>query len=64
MFYLVSVELLPTAVSPVGGAAAPAVAACCVALSAASLTSAGSCTVNNASLNQHREKYDDQQPCR
>lgn len=49
-----SVELLLTAVSPAGGAAAPGVAAGWAPLSAASLTSAGSCAVNNTSLNQHR----------
>lgn len=51
--YLVSVELLLTAVSPVGSTAAPAVTAGWNPLSVASLTSAGSYTFNNSSLNQH-----------
>lgn len=43
--YLVSVVLLLAAVSPAGCAAAPAVTAGWTPLSAASLASAGSCTV-------------------
>lgn len=51
--YLVSTELLLTAVSPVGGTAAPAVTAGWTPLSVASFASAGSYTVNNSPLNQH-----------